>query len=173
MKKRAAVARGANVRRVAANTIRGADLAVAPTGEGAMTLERVLENAECRLFELGKRFCTDRAADLRDQADQLEQELRRAYDTVSECRATTTATRRRIAAGEVKATLLTGQVETSLLKGDEKAAWELALQLDQVRRQLQADRTQLPYLETACRNRQGEVAGLERRLGRVYEQLPA
>ncbi len=138
-----------------------------------MTLERLFQKAECRLFDLGKRLCTDWAADLRDEADRLERELRRAYDALSDCRATVTATRRRIAAGEVKAALLAGQVETCLLTGDQASAWGLALELDQVRRELHADRTQLPYLETACQNHQGRVAGLERRLGRVYDQLPA
>ncbi len=138
-----------------------------------MTLERLFQRAECRLFELGKRFCTDRAADLRDEAEQLEQELRRAYDALSDCRVTATAARRRIAAGEVKAALLAGQVESCVLTGDLASAWGLALELDQVRGQLHADRAQLPYLETACRNHQGRVAGLERRLDRVYGQFPA
>ena len=49
--------------------------------------------------------------------------------------------------------------------GDRATAWEQALELDQVRQDLTADRGELPYLETACRNQQRHVARLERRLG--------
>lgn len=137
-----------------------------------MSLELLLQKVECRVFELGKRLCTDRAADRRDETERLEDELRRAHDALGDCRATATATRRRIAAGEVKAALLAGQVETCLLTGDHAAAWPPALELDEVRRQLRADRGRLPFLEIACRQRQRHVAALERRLARLYDQLP-
>src|SRR5579884_4191478 len=138
-----------------------------------MSLELLLQRVEGRLFELGQRLCTDRLAALRDETERLEDELRRAHDALSESRATATATRRRIAAGEIKAALLAGQVETCLRTGDHAAAWPLALELDEVRRQLRADCGRLPCLEIACRQRQRRVVALEQRLGRLYDQAPA
>src|SRR5690242_12052938 len=136
-----------------------------------MSLEQLVHKVECDLFELGKRLWDDDPAARRDEAGRLGRELEQAYDALSRCRALATETRRRVAANEVKAALLASQVETCLLTGDREAAWRLALELDQVRQYLTADRAELPYLETACRNQQQHVARVERRLGELQARL--
>jgi hypothetical protein len=134
-----------------------------------MSLEQLVHKVENGLFNLGKRLCRDEpaAAPPADEAEGLAAELRRAYDALSRCRAAATQRRRRIAANEVKAALLASRVETCLATGDRAAAWEQALELDRLRQELLTDRDELPYLETACRNRQRHVARTERRLAEL------
>jgi hypothetical protein len=139
-----------------------------PVAEGkTMSLEQLVHKVECGLYNLGMRLCSDEpaaAAPRADEAEGLAAELRRAYDALSRCRTAATAARRRIAANEVKAALLASRVETRVAAGDRADAWEQALELDRLRQELTTDRDELPYLETACRNRQRHVARVERRL---------
>lgn len=131
-----------------------------------MSLERLFQKVECDLYNLGKRLWSDAPAEVpTDEAERLAADLQRAYDALSRCRGAATEARRRIAGNEIRAALLASQVETLLAAGDRESAWERALELDQVRHYLTADRGELPYLETACRNQQRHVARLERCLG--------
>ena len=132
-----------------------------------MSLERLFHKVESDLYDLGKRLWDDDPAARSGEFDRLTTELQHAYDALSRCRATATETRRRVAANEVKAALLASQVETCVQTGDRGAAWQLALELDQVRQYLTADRADLPYLEKACANQQKHIAQVERRLGEV------
>jgi hypothetical protein len=133
-----------------------------------MSLEQLVQKVECDLYDLGKRLLSDEPAEERAaEVGRLAGELRQAYDALSRCRTAATTTRRRIAANEIKAALLASRVETCLSTGDRPAAWEHALELDRVRQELVADRSALPYLENACRNRQRQVARLERRVAEV------
>ncbi len=140
-----------------------------------MSFETLVHKVECELYNLGKRLLDDTPAPARpvepvsEEAERAAAELQRAYDALSRCRTAATEARRRIAANEIKAALLSSQVETLLRTGDRQSAWEQALELDQVRQYLTADRGELPFLEIACRNQQRQVARLERRLG----ELPA
>jgi hypothetical protein len=136
-----------------------------------MSLEQLFHKVESDLYDLGKRLWDDNPAARPGEVDQLTTELQRAYDALSRCRATATETRRRIAANEVKAALLASQVETCVQTGDRAAAWQLALELDQFRQYLTADRGELPYLEKACANQQQHIARVERRLGEVQARL--
>jgi hypothetical protein len=162
-----------------------------------MSLEQLVHKVEGELFDLGKRLWGDESAPQSEETDgpgtDLEQaydalnrcrcprqlvrsvaaavELQQAYDALSRCRAAATETRRRIAANEVKAALLASQVETCLQTGDRDAAWQLALELDQVRQYLVADRGELPYLEKACSNQRRHIAQVERRLGEVQARV--
>ena len=162
-----------------------------------MSLEQLFEEVEGKLFDLGKRLWGDEPAAPQEDADgpstDLQQaydalsrcrcphqligmvaaavELQQAYDALSRCRATATETRRRIAANEVKAALLASRVETDLQTGNRDAAWEQALELDQLRHYLIADRGELPFLEKAIRNQQERIARLERRLGERQARL--
>jgi hypothetical protein len=136
-----------------------------------MSLERLFQKVECDLYNLGKRLLSDLPPEApSDEPEPLAAELQHAYDALSRCRGAATEARRRIAANEIKAALLASQVETLLAGGDRESAWERALELDQVRHYLVADRGELPYLETAVRNQQRHVAGLERGLGHVWGQ---
>jgi hypothetical protein len=137
-----------------------------------MSLEQLFRKVESDLFDLGKRLWDDDPAAL-EEAERLGTELEHAYDALSRCRAAATETRRRIAANEVKAALLASRVETCMQTGDRDAAWQLALELDQVRHYLTADRGELPYLEKACANQQKHIAQVERRLGEVRSRLPS
>ena len=136
-----------------------------------MSLEQLFHKVETDLYDLGKHLWDDAPAAGAEEFDRLSTELQPAYDALSRCRAAATEARRRIAANEVKAALLASQVETCLQTGDRHAAWQLALELDQVRQYLTADRAGLPYLEKACGNQQTHIAQVERRLGELQARL--
>jgi phage shock protein A len=136
-----------------------------------MSLEQQFHKVESDLYDLAKRLWDGDPAGRLEEVDRLSTELQEAYDALSRCRAAATETRRRIAANEVKAALLASQVETCLQTGDRDAAWQLALELDQVRQYLTADRAELPYLEKACGNQQKHIARVEHRLGEVQARL--
>ena len=136
-----------------------------------MCLEQLFETVEARVGELGKRLLTDRATRLREEVEEVQAELRYAYAVLTGCRRRFTEARRRIAANEVKATLLASRVQTALLLGDRQGAWQLALDLETLHEALAADRADLPYLERACRNEQNHVAVLERRLVPLQAKL--
>jgi hypothetical protein len=133
-----------------------------------MSLEQLVQKVECNLYNLGKRLWSEEpAAERAAEVERRAADLRQAYDALSRCRTAARETRRRIAGNEVKAALLASRVETLLTTGNRGAAWEHALELDQLRHYLTADRGELPYLEIACRNQQRHVARLERRLGEL------
>jgi hypothetical protein len=131
-----------------------------------MGFERLVHKVESDLYNLGKRLCSDEPAAERVEAVEcLKAELQEAFDALSRCRTAATVTRRRIAANEIKAALLASQVETMVKTGNQEAAWDHVLELDQLHHDLAADRSELPYLEIACRNQQRRVARAERTLG--------
>jgi hypothetical protein len=133
-----------------------------------MSLERLIHKVECDLYQLGQRLCGDAPPSAAvAEIEQLEADLRQAYDALSRCRSAATERKRRIAANEIKAALLASQVETYLSVGDRETAWEHALELDQLRQYLTADRGELPYLETAIRKQQRGIARLERCLAEL------
>jgi hypothetical protein len=136
-----------------------------------MSLEQVIQTMESRIWELGQQLLTDPATRLREEAEHLRVELHSAYATLGSHRRRCTEARRRIAAGEVRATLLASQVETAWQTDDRDIAWEQALELEEVRRQLTAGRAALPYLERACRTEQRRVEHLERSLAPLQEKL--
>ena len=136
-----------------------------------MSLTQVIETMESRIYEFGKDLLTDPATRLREEAEQLQAQLQRLYATLSGHRRRFTETRRRIAAAEIRATLLASQVETAWLTDARDVAWDRALELEAVRRQLNADRSELPYLEHACRTHGRQTEQLERSLAAVQDGM--
>jgi hypothetical protein len=136
-----------------------------------MCVEELFETVEAQVCQLGKRLLTNRATQMREEAEELQTELGYAYATLTGCRRRFREARLRIAGNEVKASLLGSRVQTALLVGDRLSAWRLALDLEQIHDALAADRVNLPYLERACRNEQNHVAHLERRLAPLQAKL--
>jgi hypothetical protein len=77
----------------------------------------------------------------------------------------------RLIARERQALVLESRIETVLRAGDQKTAWQGALELDQLRQQLAEDRTEVARLEAAARTQQAGIVERERRLAAVQQKL--
>jgi septal ring factor EnvC (AmiA/AmiB activator) len=137
-----------------------------------MSLEQVIHTLEARVYHLGKRLWRDDPVlQLHEEAEQMRLELRFRYDELSRCRGAVTAARRRVAAKELKVVLLASAIETATLARNASGAWQQALELEQLRQAIAADRAELPYLQRACRKHTQDIAQLEQRLSQLEKQL--
>jgi hypothetical protein len=137
-----------------------------------MSLEEIVHRLERRVVDLGKRFVPGVAqAAWSDEADQLSAELNEHYALALRFREQADQLRARLAENEARSAVLSSQVETYVHTRHQAKAYPLALELDQVRRQLSEDRARLPCEGKAYQMHRLRITELERRLAEVRRKL--
>ena len=137
-----------------------------------MSLEQLVHRWEQQVVDLGKRFVPGAAeAKCREEAERLSQAIaeheshaRHFYDATNQVRA-------RIAENEVREAVLASQVETYIHTKEQAKAYPLALDLEEVRRQLTEDRARLPCDQRAYEMHRARIVELEQRLVEVERKL--
>jgi hypothetical protein len=132
-----------------------------------MSLERLFQSVESGLFNFGRQLCRDRQGEVRDEADEVGEALRRERAALRRCRDEMAQLRQRVRAQEVRADLLASRVESFIFVHDGASAFDHALELDNIRRRLADDRESL---RRALRF-EGETLELIRELERRYNEL--
>jgi hypothetical protein len=108
-----------------------------------MSLEELFHKMEKGLLNFGRQLCRDRAAEARDEAECVSEELRRERAALRRCRDDMAQLRQLVRAHEERATLLASRVESFIYVRDGRSAFDHALELDSMRRRLVEDRAAL------------------------------
>jgi hypothetical protein len=137
-----------------------------------MSLEQIVQRLEQSVVDLGKRFVPGAAgAKLREEADQLSQAIEEHETHARHFRDSTRQIRSHISENEVREAVLASKVETFVHTKEQGRAFPLALELEEVRRQLGEDRSRLPCDKKAYHMHRARIAELERRLDEVQRKL--
>jgi hypothetical protein len=137
-----------------------------------MMLEQVVRKLKTRAHDLGNLILGDDPTELlHEQAYRLREALRNHYAALAEQQAAAKELRDRLARQEKQANFLAARVRICLGVEDRANAWKFALQLDEVRQALQADRPRLRQHLLACREHQSHLDHLGRRLANIEEKL--
>ena len=137
-----------------------------------MTLDQFVESMETRLFGLGRRLWPDDPLiQMREQAEELSEELQHRTAAVARCKDALHETRVRLKQREMRAAQLHTHIETFVHVGDQTHAWQYALELDQLRPAMQADRSEVERLERQRGHLESHVRQLERSLAGLQEKL--
>lgn len=137
-----------------------------------MTLDQFLQTMEARVYSLGKHLWPSEAAtQMRDQADQLNEQLQERTATLGRCRESIRQARGRLAEKRKQEAFLVGRIETYVHVADQAQAWQHALELDAVRQSVRQDQNLLRYLEKAERDQRPHIARLEQSLATLHEKL--
>jgi hypothetical protein len=137
-----------------------------------MTLEQVFQSFEKRLFHFGQQIWPpDPAISWREETEHIRQKLQFHTKSLRKRYLEAKTLRDRVFKQEVRATILSSQIESWVFTGDQTRAWQQALELDQVRHELQEDRRRLCQLESQCRNLENIVRHQEIRLLRLQDKL--
>jgi hypothetical protein len=108
---------------------------------------------------------------LADKADALKELIRRGYDTLLRRRRTLERLHAEMHEQEQKAIALPWQVDGYLQVGNKKAAWRLAMELEEIRAALAANRGRMAALERENRTHLAEIEEQRQVLGRMQLQL--
>jgi hypothetical protein len=141
-----------------------------------MSFEEFFHQVEQQVLDFGKRLWPGSASERqREQAEQLRAELQHHHSRARHHRQAVWDIQARLEDNGVREAMLASQIETFLHTRDQPRAYQLALELDVVRRQLEEDRSRLPYHEQAYRNHRACCAELEQRLRKLnrYQQAQA
>ena len=137
-----------------------------------MSLEQLVHRWEQQVVDLGKRLVPGAAeAKCREEAERLSQAIAEHESHAQHFYDATKQVRGRIAENEVREVVLASQVETYIHTKEQAKAYPLALDLEEVRRQLTEDRTRLPCDQKAYEMHRAHIAELERRLVEVERKL--
>jgi hypothetical protein len=107
---------------------------------GVMSLEQIFQSVESGLFNFGRNLCRDRRAEVREEAEEVGEKLRRERAALRRCRDEMAQLRQRVRANEERGALLASRVESFLYVHDGTSAYDHALELDNARRRIADDR---------------------------------
>jgi hypothetical protein len=137
-----------------------------------MTLEQLFLNMESRLYNLGwGPWTSDARIQVREQADDLCDDLQERHALHERLRATLAEARQRRDELVVQSTILASRIEASVFNKDSDSAWRLALELDQSRRASDEERERVDRLERKAREEEALIQRLEHRLALLQEKL--
>lgn len=135
-------------------------------------LEHLLHTVESGLKDLGRRLLQPSTREqLLDEIDRLSAQLQQRCAELTNAQRELAGVKRRLRDNPSAAALLHSRIETALHKGQPEQAWRTALELDQLRHILDADRQWCPRLEQRCWSLHFQVRQLQRCLDRLLEQL--
>lgn len=135
-------------------------------------LQELVHQVETRLHRLGRKLLNeDPVAELREEAEQLSDQLQQSLATLDHNRARMEALRQKLDQLEINAAMLVSRVETYVHVGDRARAWQDALELDHVRHALRRGRDNLNRCEESRRCQQNHVAQLEGQLANLLVML--
>jgi chromosome segregation ATPase len=137
-----------------------------------MKLEDLVHRVEKRLVDMGKRLLPGGAeAAWREEAERLHAELSEHSAHALHFRQAVEQLRTRLVENEVREAMLASEVETYVHTRDRAKAYQQAIELDHVRRQLAEDRARLPCEEKAYQMHRERIRDLERRLTELERKL--
>jgi hypothetical protein len=136
-----------------------------------MSLEHLFVSVEAGLLNFGRRLCRDRRAEMREEAEGVNNDLRQQRDALRRCRDEMAHLRQRVRASEDRATLLASRVESFLYVHDGASAFDHALELDNIRQRLADDREGLRNALRVERDCLDAIRALERRYDELEDQL--
>jgi hypothetical protein len=136
-----------------------------------MSLEQLLQSVEAGLFNIGRRLCRDRVAEVREATERVNDDLRRERAALRRCRDEMSQLRQRVRANEDRAAVLASRVESFLYVHDGGSAFDHALELDHTRRRLTEDREGLRQALRFERDCLETVRDLERRYNDLQDKL--
>jgi hypothetical protein len=137
-----------------------------------MALDEFRQLARGWLLELAQCVWPEEHVDyLQAKADSLKEAIRTGYDQLPRCRRAMERLSAEITEQEQKAITLPWQVEAFLQVGNRKSAWRVALELDQVREALTANRAQLAQMEREYRACVAELEQQRQALGAMQLRL--
>jgi hypothetical protein len=137
-----------------------------------MTLEQLVLRVEDRLYNLGwGPWTSDARLQIREQADNLCEDLRERTAEQRRLRASLAEARQRWDEMVVQSTILASRIEASVFNNESESAWQLALELDQSRRAADDERERVDRLERRTHDAEATIARLETRLALLQEKL--
>jgi len=137
-----------------------------------MHVDDVVARLDEGLARLG-RFLNreDLGTELNAEAVRLSDALQERQTYLADCRRRVEVVLGRITDRRQREAALTEQVRQLLQSGDQGSAWQAALELDRISRELAAERAELTHLQAACLGCQAQIARLERELAAVQSRL--
>ncbi len=113
-----------------------------------MKLEELVYRVESRLFLLGRMLLqADEKSELREELEFAQDELAARQSELAEAAARRDALRQEILAHQAAVNALPEQIRDSSRRGKSSQALRQALELERIRRELDAARKELPRLE--------------------------
>ena len=135
-------------------------------------LEQLVHTVESSLFGLGHHLLQlSPREQLQEDIDRLTAQLHQRRAALTRTRMELAAVKRRLRDKPTEAALLHSRIETALRNRQPESAYRDALELDQIRQTLACDQQACPRLEQTCWSLQFLIRQMERRLGRLQEQL--
>ena len=135
-------------------------------------LAQLLNTVEWSLKDLGRLlFQPSSREQMLEEIDRLGAQLQQRCAELTRSQRELAGVKRRLRDHPTAAALLHSRIETMLRKGQSEQAWRAALELDQLRQSLAADRETCPRLEQRCWSLHFHIRQLQRRLDRVLERL--
>jgi len=138
-----------------------------------MTFDQILDNFEEQVYGLGRTLFwpDDPATQMREQIEQLSEDLQKRNVQFAANDHAIHELKDRLAKTEVQAALHASRVETYMHVNDQGNAWQHALELDQLRYNIEQDGNRLAHLETARRRQHEHIRQLERSLATLQEKV--
>ncbi len=137
-----------------------------------MPMDDIRRLARGWLMDLANTVWPDEQIDLlADKADALKELIRRGYDTLLRRRRSMERLHAQINNQEQRAVALPWQVDGYMQVGNKKAAWRVAMELEELRAALAANQVRAAQLERENREQIAELEKQRRHLGRMQLQL--
>jgi hypothetical protein len=135
-------------------------------------LEELVSNVEASLRNLGRMlFPQDPTICLKADAEGIRRDLRQCQDELRQACQERAAAQRRLKDNHDLIARLPNLIQRCLAKDQSEDAWRHALALDRARQEIANDEAALPRLGQVCWSLHFQVRQLERRLGRLREQV--
>jgi folate-binding Fe-S cluster repair protein YgfZ len=138
-----------------------------------MSLVQFFETMEGRLFNLDCSLRHNPHVRLQEEADALCEELQQLEPMQARRLAELNEARQTLIHQEIEAAMLASSVEASVFAKDSTAAWQQALELEQLRKSLQDERDRVERLEDAANEQATVIRSLEYRLSLLQQKLYA
>jgi hypothetical protein len=137
-----------------------------------MSLEQLFHRVECGIYHLGQHLLRDHPGrQLHNEALRLSEKLQQNHAALIGHRRDLESVCERIVTRERQALILESRVEAAVGGGNQEQAWREALELDQLRQTLAAERAEARHRETAIGTHQERIVTLERQLSSVQQKL--
>jgi hypothetical protein len=137
-----------------------------------MSLEQLFHKVECGIFHLGQHLlCDHPGRQLHNEALRLSEELQQSHAGLVRHRCELESVCERIVTQERQVLILESRVEAAIGAGNQRQAWQEALELDQLRQSLAAACTEARNREAAIGTHQERIVALERQLSAVQQKL--
>jgi len=137
-----------------------------------MTLERIVYSLEEQLKLLGQQLIkTDPQGQLHEELARLDEEERNLQRGLGQWQLDLQEARKQINDMQIQSALLLSRIEALLKENQLPEAYQLAMELDQLRAQIPEASRRLPALEQTCWSMQFRIRQLRRQRDLVKAQI--